>query len=103
MADNDIIVLEHAREASFALDKAYRRAVDEADLDRIAELKPSVDQAYDKLSQARLNLLKEGVLADEEDVAALQRIRAEIEEAANTQQMIQGAAKLVAKLAKFVV
>ena len=63
MTDNDEIVLEDAKEAAFALDKAYRRAVLNADLDMMMELKPQVDRAYDRYSQARLKLLTEGVIA----------------------------------------
>ncbi len=101
MADNDEIVLEDAKEAAFSLDKAYRRAMLDADLNRMTELKPQVDEAYDRHSQARLNLLKEGVLATDEDVSEMRRIRAEIDQAATTQAMIEGAIKFAAFIAKF--
>jgi len=102
MADNDAIVLEDARDAAFILDKAYRRAVRERDLNKMRDIKPHVDDAYDKVSQARLKLLEQGVLATDEDVADMRRIKAEIDEAASTQQLIQGAIKLVGLIAKFV-
>ncbi len=101
MPDNDEIVLENAKEAAFALDKAYRRAVSDADLDRMMKLKPQVDQAYDRYSQARLNLLKEGVLATDDDVAEMRRIRAEVDQAATTQTLIKGAIRFVTFIAKF--
>lgn len=102
MADNDEIVLEDAKEAVFALDKGYRRAVANRDLDTMAELKPQVDQAFDRYSQARLNLLKEGVLASDEDIAEMRRIRAEIDQAATTQVLVEGAIRFIAFIAKFV-
>ena len=102
MADNDASVLEDAKEAAFALDKAYRRAVLTADLDTMRQLKPQVDGAYERYSQARLNLLKEGVLATDADVTEMRRIRAQIDQAATTQTLIEGAIKFVGFIAKFV-
>jgi len=102
MTDNDEIVLEDAKEASFALDKAYRRAVLNADLDMMMELKPQVDRAYDRYSQARLKLLTEGVIATAQDVTEMRRIRAEIDQAATTQTLIEGAIRFVAFITKFV-
>jgi len=101
MIDNDEIVLEDAKEAAFSLDKAYRRAIQRRDLDSMVKLKPQVDEAYDRYSQGRLNLMKEGVLATDGDIAEMRRIRAEIEQAATTQSTIQGAVKFVAFIARF--
>lgn len=101
MPDNDEIVLGDAKEAAFTLDKAYRRAVITADLDKVTALKPKVDQAYDQYSKARLNLLQAGVLATDDDVAEMKRIRAEIDQAATTQTLIEGAIKFAAFIAKF--
>lgn len=103
MSDNDIIVLEEAKEIAFTLDKAYRSAVLDADLDRMVELKPKVDEAYDNYSSARLKLLEEGVIATADDVAEIRRIREEIDKAAETQTLIMGAIKFVTFIAKFVV
>jgi len=102
MPDNDEIVLEDAKEAAFTLDKAYRRAVNDADLDRMNALKPEVDRAYDRYSQARLNLLQAGVLATDEDVGEMRRIRGEIDQAATIQALVQGAIRFVGFLSKFV-
>jgi len=101
MIDNDQIILEDAKETAFALDKAYRRAIHTGDLDRAMELKPKVDKAYDQYSQARLNLLKEGVLATDEDILEMRRIRGEIDQAATTQALIQGAVRFAVFVAKF--
>jgi len=67
----------------------------------MTQLKPKVDEAYDRYSQARLNLLKEGVVATDEDVAEMRRIRAEIDQAAATQSLIEGAVRFIAFIAKF--
>ena len=101
MIDNDEILLEDAKEAAFALDKAYRRAMFDGDLDLVMKLKPKVDEAYDRYGQARLNLLKEGVMATDEDVAEMRRICAEIDQAATTQTLIMGAVRFVTFIAKF--
>lgn len=102
MLDNDEIILEDAKDAAFTLDKALRRSIINYDLDTVMELRPKVDDAYDKYSQARLKLLEEGVLATDDDVAEMCRIRAEIDQAANTQALIEGAIKFAAFLVKFV-
>lgn len=102
MADTDLIVLDDAREAAFSLDKKYRRAVRDGDIDAVMELKPHVEGAYDKLSSARLKLLESGVITTEADVTEMRMVKAEIDEAAATQQIVVGAAKLIAKLATFV-
>ena len=102
MADKDKSILEEAKEAVFSLDKAYRRAVREADLNKMAELKPEIDKAFDKYSQARLKLLESGVLATDNDLAELRRIRAEIDQAATTQSLVLGAVKFTTFIAKFV-
>jgi hypothetical protein len=101
MPDNDEIILEDAKETAFALDKAYRRAILKRDLESITNLKPKVDAAYDQYSMARLNLMKEGVLTTDEDVAKMRLIRAEIDQAASTQSIIEGAVKFAAFIAKF--
>jgi hypothetical protein len=103
MADNDLIVLEDARDAAFGLEKEFRRAIRNGDMATALQLKPTVEEAVDALSQARLNLLKEGVLATDADVAEMRRIKAEIDQAANTQQLIEGAIRFAGFLAKFII
>ncbi|MDP6876076.1 MAG: hypothetical protein QF521_21335 [Alphaproteobacteria bacterium] len=102
MADNDLIVLEDARDAVFALEKAYRKALLNDDLDTMVEIEPHLSKAEDQLSGARLNLLAAGQLTTDADVAEMRRIRAEIDQAADTQQLIAGAIKLATMVAKFI-
>lgn len=99
--DNDSMVLEDARDAAFAIDKAYRRAYNEDRLDDMVALQPKVEEAYDNYSLARLNLLKEGVIATDADVAEMRRIRGEVEQAASDQKLIEGAVRFIGFLARF--
>lgn len=103
MADNDLIILEDAKDTLFTLEKEFRKALNRADLDAAMEIKPKLEAAGDACSQARLNLLKEGVLATDEDVAEMRRIKAEVDQAANTQQLVEGGIKFAAFIAKFAV
>ena len=102
MTDTDLVVLEEAKDAAFALDKAYRRAVREGDMDTAMKLRPKVNDAYTALSRARMKLLEAGVLATDEDVTEMRRIKSEIDEAADTQQTIEGAVRITGFLMKFV-
>lgn len=102
MADNDLTVLEGARDALFTLEREYRLAVNNADLERMTALSPQLDAAADQLSAARLNLLKQGQIATDADVAEMRRIKGEIDQAAETQQLVEGAIRFVAFLRKFV-
>lgn len=102
MIDNDLMVLEDAADAVFSLDQEYRLAILAADIDKVEQLKPQVEAAYEKYSLGRLKLLEKGVLATDEDVAEMRRIRAQIEQAATLQTLIKGAVRLAAFLAKFI-
>jgi hypothetical protein len=102
MADNDEIVLEDAKEAAFTLDKAYRRAVLNADFDKMTELKPQVDDAYDNYSLARLKLIEKETLTTDADVSEMCRIRAEIDQAATTQAIVAGGIAFVKLIKNFV-
>lgn len=102
MADNDALVLEDANDAAFTLAKAYRKALNNNDLDAMVSLKPQVDAAFEAYSNARLKLLEEGVIATDADVAAMRRIKGDIDQAAGTQQLLAGAAQLIGLLGKFI-
>ncbi len=98
MADNDSNALKAAADAVTIIDMRYRAA---SINDKII-MKPQRDAAYDAYSKARLKLLEDGVIATDEDVAELEAIRAEIAQAAETQALMIGAARLIAALAKFI-
>ena len=101
MTDNDLMVLEDARDAAFTLDKAYRRAVRGSDTAAMRKLRPEVNKAYSAVGRARRKLLEAGVLATGADVTRMRRLKAEIDHAADTRQLINGAAKIVKFLLKF--
>lgn len=103
MVDNDVIVLEDAKDAAFTLEKEYRRALLKGDLAAATEIKLRLEEVFDNYSRARLNLLKEGMIATEADVAEMRRIKAEIDLAADKQQLIEGAIRFAGFLAKFIV
>ena len=102
MPDNDVIVLEEIKETVFALDKAYRRAVNASDVTAMTALKPQVDDAFDSYTKARLKLFADGVIATDQDVLELRNIRADIDQAADTHALIIGAVKFIALIAAFV-
>lgn len=103
LVDNDVIVLEDAKDAAFAMEKEYRKALLKGELATATEIKQRLEEVFDNYSLARLNLLKEGMLATEADVAEMRRIKAEIDLAADKQQLIEGAVRFVGFLAKFIV
>ena len=83
--DNDLIVLEEATLAVYAIDIQYKLA----DFKEKKKLKKSRDAAFSTYSMARLELLEEGIICTDEDVEAMQEIRREIEEAADTQTLLR--------------
>lgn len=102
MADTDLMVLEDARDAVFALEKAYRKALLSNNLDDMSAIETKLEEAENNLSSARLKLLQGAVITTDDDVAEMRRIKAEIDQAASTQTILQGAVKLIALLATFV-
>ena len=96
--DPDLTVLEEAAAAVTAIDRKYRRA----NFNEQIELKPERDEAFNTYARARLKLLEEGVIATEEDVEQMKRIRREVARARKTQTLIAGALRLARFLAKFV-
>ncbi|MEG3617601.1 hypothetical protein V5T82_03945 [Magnetovibrio sp. PR-2] len=94
--DNDEVVYAKAKDAAYTLDMEYRKAVQAEDWDTANALKPSVNEAYAKVSDARTALIiTPGIQASDADVQKMEEIEAEINAAANTQQLVGGAVKLV--------
>ena len=98
MADNDMLVFKDANDAVFDLAKAYRAAINASDLAAVAALKPKFEEANSVYSQARLKLLEAGVIATDADVEEMERIKTDIDDAATTQQFVDGAIQLIAAL-----
>lgn len=84
--DYDLKVLEEAKEAVFIIDKKYKKASFDEQLD----LKDDWDKAFSTYVLARVKLLKQGVVCNADDVKEMQNIRKEVEQAAKTQSLIAG-------------
>ncbi|MEL6438536.1 MAG: hypothetical protein AAFQ80_04690 [Cyanobacteria bacterium J06621_8] len=89
--DNDSIVLDEAASAVTYIDIQYRLA----NFNEKKKLKKSRDAAFSTYSMTRLELLEEGVICTDEDVTAMQEIRREIEEAAETQTLIRAIPRFI--------
>ena len=99
MSDNDSIVLRDLGETVTMIDVKYRLA---SPADRI-DMKEERDKALAQYGAARDQLLAEGVICADEHIAEMRKIKAEIEQAAQTQQIIQGMVRLVKFLRSFAV
>ena len=95
--DNDVITYEQLTQALLWADIEYRLALPE---DQIQLWEP-LQKAWDKYIEARVNLLKPGMICTTQDVIKMKQIRREICQAAQTQTLIQGLTKLVGFLLKF--
>ncbi len=89
--DNDAIVLKEAANTVTLIDIQYRLA----SFNEKKQLKKSRDAAFSTYSMARLELLEEGVICTDEDVKAMQEIRREIGEAAETQTLLRAIPRFI--------
>jgi len=93
MPDNDCIVLKDLGETVTMIDVLYRLAEPAERKD----IKDERDKALAYYGAARDKLLADGVICTDKHIAEMRKIKAEIEQAAQSQQVIQG----IIKLAKF--
>jgi hypothetical protein len=96
MSDNDSLVLEDASAAVTKIDMKYKAG----SINVKRKLKTKRDEAFSEYSNARLRLLQDDTVMKDKDVVEMRRIRAEVEEAANTQKLLVAVGKLIIKLAK---
>ncbi|MBR8827528.1 MAG: hypothetical protein DSM107014_06400 [Gomphosphaeria aponina SAG 52.96 = DSM 107014] len=82
--DNDSQVLEDAALTVTHIDIEYRRA----DFEGKKKLKKSRDAAFSTYLIARVELLEDGVICTDDDVAKMQEIRQEIQQAGDTQTLL---------------
>ena len=97
MSDNDDLVLKNAKKAVNEIDRRYK----DADLAGKLELKHSRDKAFGAYAAARLDLLEEGVIATDDDVKQMKKLREKVSEAAQTQQLVSAALGVAKFLVKF--
>ncbi|QDF29308.1 hypothetical protein [Halarcobacter anaerophilus] len=94
----DLILVEKADKVLQQLYNRYEEA-DEADK---WMMEPSILKAREALLNARLALFKQGVITTSEDLQKLDKIKEEIDNAANTQALIMTAAKFAVFLSTFI-
>ena len=99
MADTDTETMRAANAAVLDIDIRYR----EADFAAKRELKSARDAAFNTYSAARANLMAEGVISTDDDVAEMEALRQEVNEAADTQQLIIASGRLIGAMAKFLI
>ncbi|MAN78966.1 MAG: hypothetical protein CMM77_10175 [Rhodospirillaceae bacterium] len=100
MQDEDEKLVEQANDALNALERRYWQSDSEADK---AMLRPQIEMAMSAWLQARIQLLKAGTMATEDDLNLIAQIKREIDDARDTQETIVAAARLIMAIGRFVV
>ena len=90
----------YIRTAEAALDRLFDQYAEASPADQWL-LKPAITKASEELLTARLALFKEGTLTTAADMASLQTLKQEIDQAADTQSLVMSAVKLAALLGAF--
>ncbi len=93
--DNDAVMLQQMGNAITDLEVRFRASSLE---DRMA-MRPSVEQLLNDYAEYRLRLLKEGVITGDQDLAEMRRIQADINAAAQKQDLIKAIARTAAFIA----
>lgn len=94
--DTDLELVEAAFSAVTEIDRRYRKAT----INDQIKLKPKRDEAFAAYSLARLKLLEAGIISTDQDLADMLALKAEIDRAAITQDLIIAAARVAIFLAK---
>lgn len=95
--DKDLKILQDAASSVMTIDRRYRLASFNDKFD----MKDSRNQAFNAYVSARINLLKDGMLATAADVRKMADIKLAVSKARSTQSTIEGAISLAAFLVKF--
>ncbi len=96
MPDSNTLFLQTASAVMNELDVRYM----EADLDEKVQLKEELDKAMMTFSEARCKLLENEVLCSADDVAKMQELRQEVEQAGEIQTLITVVVRLGRILAR---
>lgn len=94
MADDNKLALRTLTSTMEELDIRYM----EADVADKLVMKDELDEAFLAFSRARLRLLQDRVLCNSSCLEKIKEIRQEVEDAANSQQLIKGIIRLVSFL-----
>lgn len=90
--DNDALMLEKLGDALTRLQVKYRAA---GLSDRML-MRPSLEELLSDYTAYQLKLIKEGVISTDADLAEMEDIRQQINQAADTQQLMAAIAKTIA-------
>lgn len=91
MADDNKLALRTLTSTMEEIDIRYM----EADVADKLAMKDELDEAFLAFSRARLRLLQNRVLCNSSCLEKIKEIRQEVEDAANSQQLIKGIIRLV--------
>lgn len=94
MADDNVLALKTLTATMEELDIRYM----EAEVSDKLEMKDELDEAFLAFSRARLRLLQSRALCNTSCLKKIQDIHQEVENAANSQQLIKGIIRLVSFL-----
>ena len=94
-ADNDSVMLERLGYAVVDLQVKYRAA---SLADRLT-LRPQLEDLLEKYAAYQVKLLEDGIITTDADLQAMDAIRAEIDQAADTQKLITALARTIAFVA----
>lgn len=94
--DTDLQIFETASATVTEIDRRYRLA----NINDQIKLKPKRDEAFSAFSLARLRLLEAGVITNAQDLAEMQALKAAVDQAAVTQDLVIAAARVAIFLAK---
>ena len=94
--DNDAKMLEAMGDSVTKLQIKYRNS---SISDRI-KMKPDLEKLIHNYAEFQLKLIEEGVITTDADLKEMEDIRREIDNAAQTQEIVQAIARTIAFIAK---
>ncbi len=94
--DKDVEMLRNTGNAVVDLQIKYRNS----SLSERMEIRPQLDELLKKYTEYQIVLLREGVITSDEDLKEMVEIQKEIDQAAQTQQLVKAIAKTIVFVAK---
>lgn len=97
--DKDVEMIRNMGNVVVDLQVKYRSS----SLSERMEIRPQLDELLRKYTEYQLVLLRDGVITSDEDLKEMVEIQKEIDQAAQTQQLVKAIAKTIAFVATKVV